>query len=121
MIFVTDSITVSDPSRVKQLMEEVRAEAETAGAADLKVFRSTNNPNKVLTTTWWPNHDALHSFEEQAGPVFNQRIKDIKQSEWDEDAWEEIQYYNLTERAAGPEGLPRTGGSQKPEVWPGGR
>lgn len=90
MIFVTDSITVSDPTKVKQLMNEVRAEAESSGAKDLKVFRSANNPNKVLTTAWWPNHDALHNFEEKVGPHFNQRISDIKQSEWDEDAWEEI-------------------------------
>jgi len=90
MIFVTDSITVSDPSRVKQLIDGVRAEAEAAGAKDLKVFRSANNPNKVLTTAWWPDHDALHSFEEKVGPTFNEQISDVKQSEWDEDAWEEI-------------------------------
>ena len=90
MIFVTDSITVTDPAKIKELMDEVKGQAETAGAKDIKVFRSLNNSNRVLTTAWWPDHNALHSFEQQAGPVFNQRITDIKQSEWDEDAWEEI-------------------------------
>lgn len=90
MIFVTDSITVSDVTKVKQLFDQVRAAAEQAGARDLKVFRSLNNPNKVLTTAWWPNHDALHAFEESVGPEFNAKIQSVKQSEWDEDAWEEI-------------------------------
>ncbi len=90
MIFVTDTITVSDVTKVKQLFDQVRATAEQAGARDLKVFKSLNNPNKVLTTAWWPNHDALHAFEEQVGPQFNTQIEPVKQSEWDEDAWEEI-------------------------------
>lgn len=90
MIFVTDSITVSDTAKIKELMDEVRGKAEQQGAKDLKVFRSVNNPNKVLTTAWWPNHDALHAFEEKVGPTFNDKIQSVKQSEWDEDAWEEI-------------------------------
>lgn len=71
-------------------MDEVKAQAEEAGARDLKVFKSVNNPNKVLTTAWWPNHDALHAFEEKVGPQFNTQIESIKQSDWDEDAWEEL-------------------------------
>ena len=90
MIFVTDSITVSDPAKLKELMDEVKSQAEEAGAKDSKVFKSLNNPNKVLTTAWWPDHDALHTFEEKVGDDFNSKIESIKQSEWDEDAWEEI-------------------------------
>lgn len=90
MIFVTDSISVSDASKIKELFDEIRNAAEQAGASDLKVFKSLNNPNKILTTAWWPNHDALHAFEEKMGPEFNQKIESIKQSEWEEDAWQEL-------------------------------
>ncbi len=90
MIFVTDSITVSDINALKQAMDEIKDQAEAAGAKDLKVFKSVNNPNTVLTTAWWPNHDALHAFEEKVGPTANAKIESIKQSDWDEEAWEEI-------------------------------
>ncbi|OGG13563.1 hypothetical protein A2773_02850 [Candidatus Gottesmanbacteria bacterium RIFCSPHIGHO2_01_FULL_39_10] len=90
MIFVTDSITVSDVNALKLAMDDIKSEAEQAGAKDLKVFKSINNPNKVLTTAWWPSHDALHEFEGKIGPSANAKIESIKQSDWDEDAWEEI-------------------------------
>ena len=90
MIFVTDSITVSDVNALKAAMDEIKSQAEEAGAKDLKVFKSVNNPNKVLTTAWWPNHDSLHAFEEKVGYEANAKIESIKQSDWEEDAWEEI-------------------------------
>lgn len=90
MIFVTDSITVSNVNAMKMAMDEIKGQAEEAGAKDLKVFKSLNNPNKVLTTAWWPNHGVLHAFEEKVGESTNSKIESIKQSEWDEEAWEEI-------------------------------
>ena len=90
MIFVTDSITVSDTEKFKEVMDQYKSQVEGAGAKDQKIFKSLNNPNKVLTTAWWPDHDALHAFEEKVGEEANSKVESIKQSEWDEEAWEEL-------------------------------
>mgnify|MGYP001580649317 CR=1 FL=1 len=90
MIFVTDTITVSDSTKLKEIVDQYKSQMEEDGAKDFKVFKSLNNPNKVLMTAWWPSHDALHAFEEKVGEEANGKITDIKQDEWNEDAWEEI-------------------------------
>lgn len=90
MVFVTDSITVSDPDKLVSLLKEAETSAKEAGATELKVYKSVNNPNKVMMTALWPSHDALHQYEEKMGDEFNDKISDIKQGEWDEDAWQEV-------------------------------
>lgn len=88
MVFVTDSIIVSDPEKLINILKQSEQEIRKMGATELKIYTSVNNPGRVLITAIWPTHEALHQYEEKVGADFNSKIAAVKQGEWDEDVWQ---------------------------------
>jgi heme-degrading monooxygenase HmoA len=71
-VVVTMEVGPVDWSKFQAAMDWMNSEPQT-GLASNKVYRSEDDPNKLLVVQEWDSHDSFHAASDKYGDEFNRR------------------------------------------------
>jgi hypothetical protein len=80
-----------DWDKFQSAMEWGRAYPAT-GRSSARVYRSQEDPSRVMVVEEWDSHDSMHNYQEQLGDEFNRRAG-TEGLDWQTGVWEIAQTY----------------------------
>lgn len=90
MIYETQEFEVNDVQGFARAFEGFRSAFEQAGGTDPRVFRHTDEPNRVLATIRWPDVEACDAFAREHESEFQSTFGPVLVSMKAGERWEEL-------------------------------
>jgi hypothetical protein len=90
MIYNTEIFEVSDIDKFKRALESLRGALTEAGGTELRIFRSVDDPTKVLAAMYWPDAESCRAFARDRKAEVESTLRPALTSHQPEDLWEEI-------------------------------
>src|SRR5262245_118139 len=90
MIYNTEIFEVSDVGEFTRALERLRGPMTEAGGTDLRIYRSVDDPTKVLAAMSWPDAESCRAFAREHEGEVKSILRPVLTSHQPEDLWEEI-------------------------------
>ena len=90
MIYNTEIFEVSDVGEFTHALERLRGPMTEAGGTDLRIYRSVDDPTKVLAAMSWPDAESCRAFAREHEGEVESILRPVLTSHQPEDLWEEI-------------------------------
>lgn len=90
MIYNTEIFEVSDVGEFTRALERLRGPMTEAGGTDLRIYRSVDDPTKVLAAMSWPDAESCRAFAREHEGEVESILRPVLTSHQPEDLWEEI-------------------------------
>jgi hypothetical protein len=90
IIYNTEVFQVSDVDEFKRALESLRTALTKAGSTELRIFRSVDDPKKVLVSMYWPDAESCRAFARDRETEVESTLRPALMSHQPEDLWEEI-------------------------------
>ena len=90
MIYNTEVFEVADVDEFRRALERLRDALTKAGGTDLRIYRSVDDPTKVLAAMYWPDAESCRAFALEHAAEVDAVLRPALTSHQPEDLWEEI-------------------------------
>ena len=90
MIYNTEVFEVTDVNDFRRALESLRAAMTSAGATGLRLYRSVDDPTKVLAGMFWPDAETCRAFSVDHAAEIESILRPALISHQPEELWEEI-------------------------------
>ena len=90
MIYNTEIFEVADVDEFRRALERLRDALTKAGGTDLRIYRSVDDPTKVLAAMYWPDAESCRAFALEHAAEVDAALRPALTSHQPEDLWEEI-------------------------------
>jgi hypothetical protein len=90
VIYNTEIFEVSDLSRFKRGLESLRGALSEAGGTEIRVYRSVDDPTKVLAAMYWPDAESCRAYARDHRAEVDSALRPSLTSHEAEELWEEI-------------------------------
>jgi len=90
MIYNTEIFEVADVDEFPRAYERLREALTSAGGTDVRLYRSVDDPRKVLAAMHWPDAESCRAFTIDHAAEVDVALRPALTSHRPEDLWEEI-------------------------------
>ena len=90
MIYNTEIFEVADVDEFRRALESLRGALTDAGGTGLRIYRSVDDPTKVLAAMYWPDSETCRAFALDHSAEVESILRPALTSHQPEDLWEEI-------------------------------
>jgi hypothetical protein len=90
VIYNTEIFEVADVDDFRRALESLRDVMTDAGGSDLRIYRSVDDPTKVLAGMFWPDAETCRAFSLDHAAEIASVLRPALTSHQPEDLWEEV-------------------------------